>query len=1857
MTTPNQVFDRLRGDLFKYYNTPFSIRDKKIEAERNALLDAEGKTWQTPYIEVLRDYKVTGLGVESALRQAGASEELASFIKCGLIPFDDIFIHQRDALEHTIKGKNVAITAGTGSGKTESFLLPIFNQLISESTSWTGSSPVAQKWWTNGGMWTPQRSAETGRSPGIRALILYPMNALVEDQLVRLRRALDGVSAKTWLDSHRNGHRFFFGRYTGRTPVSGLQPTDDKSTPLKNLTRYMNEIEKRAAAASKIAQSNRTAPDFIDPIPYIPSINGAEMHSRWDMQSHAPDILITNYTMLNIMLLRDKEKEIINQTREWIHSHPDNYFTLVVDELHMYRGTSGTEVSLLVKRLLDALMIEPNSSKIRFISTTASLGADETESRTFLSNFYGSKPENFVLSAGEVIEPTDSASKNLIDFAPQFRENSKKVPAVDGAVELLTKSLAREALQLATNKKTISLDQLTQELFGSDQQKLDENHQSKLEEAVNGFFKTIEVASLDKKFLELPRIRTHLFFKNIDGVWACSNPECNAVDERYKFSGRTIGKLYGRNKHTCECGSRVMTLFYCETCGELFLGGHLAPELAPQEKLADDPSKRRHMVAELGDLDSAPDTVRTKITNRNFVVYWPRKEITSEAIARSVGNSSPSWTHQGFNFVFLPAFVDHHMGSLQIPRIDAPRTGWVFEVQIKRKPNDQDLALHEKISPFPTICPCCGTDEEGSTKLSLTDSGRARSPIRGMRTGFEKVSQVLVDGLIRELKKESDLARKVVLFSDSRQDAAKLSAGLELRHFQDMIRQLIVEQVKIWADLPIDAAIEFAKGNHESTNRVAWKNIEANDRALFDLLRKIQDGEDGAEQAVQNYLANKPNGRSVPDVANAILGNLLSLGINPGGTSKDVKIRKSPYFKGQQTTSVEWTQIVDWSKTGENPKLLVSPEQKYGPTGVDLKEKIIEELNKKVMSNIFGSATGDLEELSLAQVNLVIDLASKPESLSADLFKEIVRASVRILGRSRYIPGYFYSTNKPPSRLGKYWKLLEEKFDLASNTLEHAVVAAWGQTVTSDFIVQPNGLLLNMVGDQCWICKNCRLKHHEKAGGFCLDCNSQLPDQASERNQIASNTDYYSYLASLSSAVVPEPAFRLHTEELTGQTDEEEAPKRQARFQRIFLDNEIPLADEIDLLSVTTTMEAGVDIGSLKTVVLGNMPPLRFNYQQRVGRAGRRRDPFSFALTICRDRTHDEYYFSNPHRITNDQPPAPYIDLTREKIIRRSLTASILTWIFSDSRFRNLEIELGNSVHGEFGFTDEWTEQNRDLFTQILPTLESKIKILVTRLCATANGAQPELEKSIINWVSASSGDSLISLIDAATQKITKFAELSQQLAECGVLPMFGFPTRTRLLYHERPFNHFPWPPKATVDRDLDLAISQFAPNSELVKDKVVHTAIGIANWHPLGGRVEPSSNPLGQLHRIISCTRCASIDEVDNEQEPEACPQCSAGEPEFSIFNMVEPEGFISSFRPEDFEGSFTYSNRSSSPKISPKMNLPKIIEFENATATSSECVLYSINRNNGLNFTFAKPIKDTKNKRFGFDAWIETSYYTDENLRSTHGIPELDIDNQTNVALGMAKATDALLFGPKLMPSGTSISPFDPGRRGGLYSLGFIVREVAHRKLDIGLDELSVGYSVRRHDSEEKTEIFIADSLENGAGFSTKLGQLADFRGLLLACKDFTDSLKLASHATCDSACPDCIRDYTNLSFHSLLDWRLGRDLLEILLTGELDLSIWQQTEAKLAHAFCQNFKCDFTNLPGNMSGILLEQIKKMLIVKHPFEESASNPDQQGIAMTQRCDEAYVEAKSLGAQSVEFVSSFDLQRRPGWVLRTFGN
>jgi len=201
VANPISAFDRLRENLFRYYGTPYRLAEPEVERERHELFDHDDGVWREPWVESINDYELTGVGFEAAVSKLGVSADLATFARCGLIAYDDIFTHQRDALEHSLAGRNVAVTAGTGSGKTESFLLPVISSLISESTAWTGTSPTGSRWWDVGSGWTPQRAGESGRAAAIRALVLYPMNALVEDQLVRLRRALDSPQARSWLAS------------------------------------------------------------------------------------------------------------------------------------------------------------------------------------------------------------------------------------------------------------------------------------------------------------------------------------------------------------------------------------------------------------------------------------------------------------------------------------------------------------------------------------------------------------------------------------------------------------------------------------------------------------------------------------------------------------------------------------------------------------------------------------------------------------------------------------------------------------------------------------------------------------------------------------------------------------------------------------------------------------------------------------------------------------------------------------------------------------------------------------------------------------------------------------------------------------------------------------------------------------------------------------------------------------------------------------------------------------------------------------------------------------------------------------------------------------------------------------------------------------------------------------------------------------------------------------------------------------------------------------------------------------------------------------------------------------------------
>ena len=124
--------------------------------ERRALLDRDGGLWREPWIEVLRDYALTGLGLDQAIKAAGAPPDLAQFASLGLIEHPDVFKHQQQALQSAEAGRNVVVSAGTGSGKTEAFLLPIISALLRESGNgaWGGGSPPGSAWWeANKGKW------------------------------------------------------------------------------------------------------------------------------------------------------------------------------------------------------------------------------------------------------------------------------------------------------------------------------------------------------------------------------------------------------------------------------------------------------------------------------------------------------------------------------------------------------------------------------------------------------------------------------------------------------------------------------------------------------------------------------------------------------------------------------------------------------------------------------------------------------------------------------------------------------------------------------------------------------------------------------------------------------------------------------------------------------------------------------------------------------------------------------------------------------------------------------------------------------------------------------------------------------------------------------------------------------------------------------------------------------------------------------------------------------------------------------------------------------------------------------------------------------------------------------------------------------------------------------------------------------------------------------------------------------------------------------------------------------------------------------------------------------------------------
>jgi len=1810
MATSTSAFERLRDDLFRYYDTPFRVRLGEVMDERRALLDRDGGLWREPWIEVLKDYALTDLGLDEAFRAAGAPDDLAPFARCGLMEYDDAFLHQQQSLQSAEGGRNVVVSAGTGSGKTEAFLLPLVSALIRESGSgrWHGGSPSGHKWWeAEGGAFEPQRSTETGRTAAVRALLLYPMNALVEDQLVRLRRALDSKQSRTWMDENRNGHRFYFGRYTGRTPVSGSR---SNQTRVAELRKLMREAAQRAERWEGDLERRY----------YLPSVDGAEMRSRWDMHEHPPDILISNHSMLNIMLMRERERPMFEQTRAWLEEDASNTFHVVVDELHMHRGTAGTEVAYLLRRLLHELGLEPDSGQVRFIATSASLPGG-AESRAFLADFFGTDGDSFDIHKGDLVGTDWSGTGRPADFKEDFDEVARDGSGMDPAAarQLLIKSNVPKALEDSTGGRAVRLSAVDADLFPGEQGAIGEV----ASKPMVGLLEAIALAASEPGEGRIPRIRTHLLFRNVSGMWACTDPQCLEVAEQYQHPDRAIGRLWDRPRARCgdKCGKKVLRLLYCQPCGELFLGGFLAPSLEDGERLFG--GEERYLIADLGDLDALPDQASGRETCRNYAIFWPKK------VAKADLACSDTWTRSSggtsYTFKYHPATLNTTTGELEQVK-ESEATGWTFE---SHGSADTEIG---RVPALPILCPNCGADWEISHSAQgvkpVHSEGRTRSPIRHMRTGLGKVNQVLVDSLVRELRSEGDpRAGRLVMFSDSRQDAAKFASSMEANHYWDSLRQVFFECSSSGGIQQVEDAIGFARNPGNATNRQrdAFAAVQVEHPDLHQALSRLMLGQPGAEEEVEGHRSRMALGKSVDQVARVVGERLLGQGMNPAGPlpSRNVVRGRS----GEVVAT--WSDLYEWPSGGSPVRREELPP---GPHE-DLRRTIDKWLSREVVQNIFSGNGRDAESLAIAKPTIQPNPVEPPRGMGDEVFEEVVRASVRILGDSNLIRHVRQPKEKAPVSLRRYWEEVASLRRVDEEELADCVRAAWEGSVLQ-YLVQPECLVLQAPGVLQWTCQACTRRHLDPAGGICTACGTELPSDPEPA--LDPSDDHYAHLAK-----GEQPAFRLRAEELTGQTTTLDSGRRQARFQDVFLEDEDPRPHGIDLLSVTTTMEAGVDIGSLKAVVMGNMPPRRFNYQQRVGRAGRRGDPFSFALTICRERTHDVHYFLEPDRITNDPPPTPFVDLDRPEILKRTLAAGTLREAFRLQALVDADIDLGTNVHGEFGNVGDW-QGVRGAIGKLLQGLRTEIAELLDALLANAGHSLLGLRDQLLEWACGDGNGSLLASVDDAVAQPGSSEDLSQHLAERGILPMFGFPTRVRHLYVQRPRTNTREGDWHRIDRQLDLAVASFAPRAEVVWDKQVHTAVGLANYRPSSHGWPPAdADPLGPRHKIATCRRCSSVRRVLETAPPQACPVCSEASELFRVVDLAEPTGFRSEFGGQDFQGDYARGQRASTPRISPNTEEMQISATETAVAQSGPSDVFVVNDNGGRLYRFV-PEKRGESL-VDFDLWEEGDFHLGEVRTSEVSEP---------LALGMVKKTDALLIRPKGCPPGLDLLPYDPARRGSWYSLGFLLRLVASEQLDIGLEELDVGYAMGYGKDGTTVEAFLSDNLENGAGYATHLGMEPHLRDLLNRTDEYVvNELASTAHTGCDSACYDCLRDYYNSVFHPLLDWRLGRDLLDLTLGRPLDMGRWSDQERLLAKAFAADFGGSEVSLDGGATAI--ETPKSIIIVRHPFESPTVGHAVEHLHLTERMDLAYVDAEELaGERRIQFANSFDLQRRPGWVM-----
>lgn len=469
----------------RYLRSLLPIRDPHISAALNQRITDSPMLTKGPLLEATPPY-APGATLRRLIDE-GVLHRAFGGLASAALPLDrPLYLHQEQAIRKASCGRNLVVATGTGSGKTESFLLPILNSLMAEHANGT-------------------------LGPGVRALLLYPMNALANDQLKRLRQLLAGTPQIT------------FGRYTGETQHSARRGEDSFTA--------LNPGERR-----------------------LPN----ELLSRDEMRSAPPHLLLTNYAMLEYLLLRPADIELF---------HGKTWRFIALDEAHVYNGAKAAEMAMLLRRLRDR--VAPDTA-LQCIATSATIGDDPDTVVKFASNLFDVPFEWSTDDSDrqDLVSATRLPTLVHESWGPlattTYQQLATCSEPADAIVRLAKEhgfdatnaahALAHEQLMVTLRRRLAagpeSLDDLAGELCASD---------GKPRQALAAVV-ALGSRITDAAGAPVLSARYHLFARATEGAFTCLSP-----DDPHVSLGR---------HDICETCNRAMFEFgACKRCGAVYLTG------------------------------------------------------------------------------------------------------------------------------------------------------------------------------------------------------------------------------------------------------------------------------------------------------------------------------------------------------------------------------------------------------------------------------------------------------------------------------------------------------------------------------------------------------------------------------------------------------------------------------------------------------------------------------------------------------------------------------------------------------------------------------------------------------------------------------------------------------------------------------------------------------------------------------------------------------------------------------------------------------------------------------------------------------------------------------------------------------------------------------------------------------------------------------------------------------------------------------------------------------------------------------------------------------------------------------------